>query len=271
MRKLGIPGRKPTRGITIVEILVIFACLALLAAILFPLFSHLRETAYRTKCASNMLQLTRAFQTYSQDWSDYWPCPGGLRGDYAYWHQSGTGGLSRYVKQSGYRSIWCCPLMPEWKSYYPPRSYTMNSYLREPMDVEYTGYPGDCKSILKGIRTSNIPQMNRTILIFEGLPLRVGWENDPLYVYIYRCCNWTGVKGYSALEYPAYTIDPGHPWHGRISNYVYTDGHLAARPPGIRTVGKLSTHREMYEWYVDKGRFETKIWPIYKTLGAAYE
>jgi prepilin-type processing-associated H-X9-DG protein len=269
--KLGIPGHKPTRGITVVEILVILACMALLAAILFPLFSHLRETAYRTKCASNMMQLTRAFQTYAQDWSDYWPCPGGRVGDYAYWHQTGNGGLESYVKQRDRKSVWCCPLMPEWKSIYDPRSYCMNSYLRNRIDIEYPTCCNPDKDLMTGIRASSIPEMDRTILLFEGLPLRVEWEGDPDYVYIYRCCNWTGVKGYSPLLYPMYTIDPGRPWHGRVSNYVYTDGHLAARPPGSRTVGKLSTHKEMYEWYVDKDIFETVKWPVYARAGAAYE
>ena len=266
MGKLGIPGRKPTRGITIVEILVIFACLALLAAILFPLFSHVRQAGYQTKCASNMLQLTRAFQTYSQDWSDYWPSPGGIMGDFAYWSQTGSGGLSTYVKQRGYRSVWCCPLMPEWEGKYDPRSYSMNSYLREPADCEFPG----CTGLFKGIRTSNIPKMNRTILLFEGLPLVPGWdERHPYYVYIYRCCNWTGVKGY--YQKLTYTIDPARPWHGKRNNYVYTDGHLSARPPGRKTIGELSTHKEMYEWYVDKGRFETKLWPVWAKQGAPYE
>lgn len=269
MHGLAARSRANARGITIVEILIVVACFALLAGILLPILSHIREVGYRTKCASQMLQFASAFQTYSQDWSDYLPCPGGLRGDDAYWHQSGQGGLMRYVKQSGHKSIWCCPKMPEWKSEYPARSYCMNSYLREPADIEYY----TCTSIRKGIRITNIPRMNQTILIFEGLPLRIGFEKDPDpdYVYIYRCCNWTGVKGYSALQWPKYSIDPGRPWHGRVSNYIYCDGHLVVRRPGTKTVGLLSTHKEMYDWYVDKGGFETVKWPKYKLAGAPYQ
>lgn len=267
MGRLGIHAVAQRRGITVVEILVIIACIALLASILFPLFVRMREAGYQTRCASNMQQLARAFQTYAQDWSDYWPCPGGRAGDYAYWHQSGKGGLAGYVKQTGYHSVWCCPLMPEWKSYYPPRSYCMNSYLREPHDIEYPS----CTSVMKGIRTSSIPKMGATILIFEGLPLKVGWESNAEYIYIYRCCNWSGVKGYSALVYPTHTIDPGNPWHRRVSNYVYADGHIAARRPGARSVAKLSTHKEMYDWYVDKNAFESVTWPKFKLMGAPFE
>lgn len=253
-----------SRGITIVEILVILACLAILAGILLPILAHVREAGFRTKCAANMQQLANAFQTYAQDWSDYWPCPGGLKGDYAYWHQSGQGGLTRYVKQKGYHSIWCCPKMPEWGSYYPPRTYCMNSYLREPEDCEYP----TCTLIKKGIRTSNIRAMNSTVLLFEGVPLTVGWEENSYYVYIYRCCNWSRVKGF----YPniLHTIDPGRPWHLRANNYVYCDGHLATRPPGRKTAGELSTYKEMREWYVDKTKFEQR-WAAGKYPGAPKE
>jgi prepilin-type processing-associated H-X9-DG protein len=144
--------------------------------------------------------------------------------------------------------------MPDWKSFlYAPRTYTMNSYLREPADKEYP----TCTSVLKGIRVQDITQSRNTVLLFEGIPLTVGWENDPYYVYIYRCCNWTRVKGYYSKV--AYTIDPGNPWHGRFSNYVYCDGHLKARPPGKYYAPELSTHKEMCEWYVDKAYFE-RLW-----------
>lgn len=262
------PGSKTRRGFSLVEILVVIAALAILAAILFPMFGRMRAAGYQTKCASNMQQLASAFQTYSQDWEDYWPCPGGLAGDYAYWHQTGNGGLEGYVKQRSHKSVWCCPLMPEWKSIYDPRSYCMNSYLREPADKEYR----TCVSVLKGIRTSNIPSSNTTILVFEGLPLRVKWEGDPDYVYIYRCCNWTGVKGYSPLSYPKYTFNPGRPWHGRLNNYLYCDGHLRARAPGRCTISSLSSHDEMREWYVDKVRYDAVTWPYWRDkFHAPYE
>ena len=274
MGKRSIDRRIRNSGITIVEILVILACLALLAGILLPIFAYVRELGYRTKCASNMEQLAKAFQTYSQDWSDYWPCPGGLVGNRSYWSQSGGKGIEGYLKQRGKRSVFCCPGMPDWRSsIYGARTYTMNSYLREPADVEYD-YNDDrkgCNSILKGIRTSNIPKMNGTVLLFEGLPLTCGWENTGYYVYIYRCCNWTGAKGYDPKLTSPYVIGAGRPWHGKMNNYIYADGHLVTRQPGRKTAGVLSTHREMLDWYVDKQRFETKLWPTWAKQGVPLE
>ncbi len=111
-------------GWSLVEILVIVACLAILAGILFPVFARARRLAYQTRCASNLQQLANAFHTYAQDWNDRWPAPGGLVGDRSYWSQtSPAGGINPYIKQRGSRSVFCCPLMPDWKSsVYGPRT-----------------------------------------------------------------------------------------------------------------------------------------------------
>jgi prepilin-type processing-associated H-X9-DG protein len=267
-------GKRYARGWSLVEMLVVVAGIAILAGILFPVFGRARRVAYQMKCASNLQQLSDAFHTYATDWDDRWPCPGGLVGDRSYWSQSGNGGIEGYVKQRGNGSVFCCPLMPNWRSYYSPRTYTMNSYLRDPADVEYD-YNHDgvgCVTILKGIRPSNIQRMSETVLLFEGLPLKCGWENISYYVYIYRCCNWTGTKGYNPqARSDNYVSDPGTAWHGLYNNYLYCDGHLRARTPGTKTRGVLSTHKEMYEWYVDKVRFETQLWPAWARQGVPYE
>jgi prepilin-type N-terminal cleavage/methylation domain-containing protein len=272
MQRLGdldLSGKRVRGGFSLVEILVVLACVAILAAILFPMFARVREAGYQTRCAANLRQLGLAFSDYAQDWNDYWPCPGGRAGDYAYWHQSANGGLVGYVRQHGYKTVWCCPTMPTWLSKYPPRSYTMNSYLRKWTDVEYPGCCGLDKDLLTGVCGNQVSNPSRTILLFEGLPLTWGWEGSGYYIYIYRCCNWTGVKGF----YPklAYTIDPASPWHRKCNNYLYADCHLTARRPGRKTSGELSTYKEMYEWYVDKARFESKLWPQYSKQGAPRE
>jgi prepilin-type N-terminal cleavage/methylation domain-containing protein/prepilin-type processing-associated H-X9-DG protein len=57
-------------GFTLIEILIVVAILALLAAILFPVFSRARENARRTSCASNLRQLATAATMYSQDYDE---------------------------------------------------------------------------------------------------------------------------------------------------------------------------------------------------------
>lgn len=55
------------RGFTLIELLVVIAIIALLAAILFPVFARVRENARKTACLSNLKQLGLAFHQYTQD------------------------------------------------------------------------------------------------------------------------------------------------------------------------------------------------------------
>ena len=58
------------RGFTLIELLVVIAIIAILAAILFPVFARAREKARQTSCLSNMKQLGLAFMMYAQDYDE---------------------------------------------------------------------------------------------------------------------------------------------------------------------------------------------------------
>jgi prepilin-type N-terminal cleavage/methylation domain-containing protein len=61
-------------GFTLIELLVVIAIIAILAAILFPVFARAREQARKTSCLSNMKQLGLAALMYAQDYDETWPC-----------------------------------------------------------------------------------------------------------------------------------------------------------------------------------------------------
>ncbi len=61
------------RGFTLIELLVVIAIIAILAAILFPVFAKAREAARKASCLSNVRQITAAFTMYAQDWHETLP------------------------------------------------------------------------------------------------------------------------------------------------------------------------------------------------------
>lgn len=60
-------------GFTLIELLIVIAIIALLAAILFPVFNRARENARRASCMSNMKQLGLALTMYTQDYDETLP------------------------------------------------------------------------------------------------------------------------------------------------------------------------------------------------------
>jgi len=61
------------RGFTLIELLVVIAIIAILAAILFPVFAQAREAARKATCTSNMKQLGTAVMMYVQDYDEIYP------------------------------------------------------------------------------------------------------------------------------------------------------------------------------------------------------
>lgn len=94
---------------TLIELLVVIAIIAILAAILFPVFAQAREKARNISCISNLRQLGTAFQMYLQDFDEkvmsrYDACPqtGPVNADQKLW----TASLQPYVKN---KQIMICP------------------------------------------------------------------------------------------------------------------------------------------------------------------
>jgi prepilin-type N-terminal cleavage/methylation domain-containing protein/prepilin-type processing-associated H-X9-DG protein len=68
-------SRNTGRGFTLIELLVVIAIIAILAAILFPVFAQAREAARTSSCLSNAKQISLAILAYIQDYDELFPTP----------------------------------------------------------------------------------------------------------------------------------------------------------------------------------------------------
>ncbi len=94
-------------GFTLIELLVVIAIIAILAAILFPVFAQAREKARQASCISNVKQIALAVTMYTQDFDETYPIVQWW-GDYNWATMKGgwAFAINPYIKNLG---VWKCP------------------------------------------------------------------------------------------------------------------------------------------------------------------
>ena len=218
LKKVAHP--KKHRGFTLVELLTVIAIIALLAAILFPVFARARENARRASCQSNLKQIGLGIQQYTQDFDEHLP-PARTDGvDDVVWPVL----IQPYVKST---QIFACPSVTDRVStmtYTPnatynipaiPRSYLCNGdstyaaaddpgpVLQRPMNQAGYGSGGALLASLENSAT--------TILVGEnGKTAEQKFFN---YTYILSTTGKTLTN------------------HLGTSNWLFADGHVKALKP----------------------------------------
>jgi prepilin-type N-terminal cleavage/methylation domain-containing protein len=139
-RRLAMKSSRPStheaKGFTLIELLVVIAIIALLAAILFPVFARARENARRASCQSNLKQLGLGLMQYTQDYDEM--LPAGENTTNGYWGTGWAGGIFPYVKSA---QVYVCPNDTTRGSGTNPHpvSYSYN------INLNYTGCNGGRK------------------------------------------------------------------------------------------------------------------------------
>jgi prepilin-type N-terminal cleavage/methylation domain-containing protein len=161
------------RGFTLIELLVVIAIIAILAAILFPVFAQAREQARMSTCLSNFKQMGLGVQMYVQDWDGTYPMnrisqnPGGSecngKGKMVTWKHE----TQPYVKNVG---VFRCPSNPRNKL--PDETGGDDAYGETVFPISYA-YNGTILWNSLGanppvLREAAIPDTSRYIMLIES-------------------------------------------------------------------------------------------------------
>ncbi len=183
------------RGFTLIELLVVIAIIAILAAILFPVFARAREKARQTSCLSNVKSLVLGALMYAQDHDEVLPFAHSY-GDW--WYES----LEPYLKNT---QILTCPSKRAY-----PIGYAWN----------YNG----C-----GYQPGTTWSPTRTGAIYDGCTLGIYLSPGPSQT-IMLADNWVGGSSSQRL-YLYRQIDRREGRHNGTDNYGFVDGHAKALAP----------------------------------------
>ncbi len=205
------------RGFTLIELLVVIAIIAILAAILFPVFARAREKARQASCSSNVKQLTLGLLMYCQDYdeklphcrypdSTYSPSPFTGTNTTLSWAQV----TLPYVKN---RQIFVCPSDERARPYYTNGATTNMecwSYARN-----YGYFNGTGKAtVMADWSLGSFQEPSTTILLGEP---------DNCNRCGPRTANWPADGGSSVDTQMGGYLDPRH---NDGFNFSFHDGHV---------------------------------------------
>lgn len=204
------------RGFTLVERLVVVAIIAILAAILFPVFSKAREKAKQTRCINNLRQCSTAFAVYAQDW-DGWVL------GYNYIQSTNTEiTWASCLVNSGYLGTMNVTVCPSYPPYYwdisnGPRAGQIYGWNKESQEL-YPGYIFTSGIDNNYLNLYKIDKPEQFITIADSIGAKPEWATYQKQSYVF---NFSGS-----------TAGVIHLRHNGLACAIFADGHVSACDKG---------------------------------------
>jgi prepilin-type N-terminal cleavage/methylation domain-containing protein len=237
MSRQRIAGRRYETGFTLIELLVVIAIIAILAAILFPVFARARENARRASCISNLKQLGLAFMMYTQDYDEQLPINGYSTASNPF-TTSWDIGIAPYtgikVQNGASPEIFRCPSDTSVDN---RRSYSMVYTGNYASDGGASGLLGWDSSIsfMVGVKLAAIPEPPMTILLAEHPSSPSGVT--PVYSNIFGTYSGSYVQGIGSAANHQAQGNPDHQLHFDGWDYLFADGHVKWLRPDATMAG----------------------------------
>ena len=238
-------------GFTLIELLVVIAIIALLAAILFPVFARARENARRASCQSNLKQMGLGILQYTGDNDELYPlrrfAPFGTGAAY-----SSSDGSQRDYDQNSWRTsiqpyikstqLFSCPSNTDnSKATYDPefaRSYAANwAYGADLVDRGVFN-----QTTPRALAEMASPAQTIAVCEIKGVPyVAFNVERPTSPSYSDAGTGGGTSAGYGEMLYVG---------HLSTSNYLFADGHVKAMRP-------TATGTPLNLWYADNTALST--------------
>ncbi|HLK57544.1 MAG TPA: DUF1559 domain-containing protein [Chthonomonadaceae bacterium] len=243
-----------SKAFTLIELLVVIAIIAILAAILFPVFAQAREKARQTSCLSNTKQLGLAILQYVQDYDETFPKSHGNNGksapNFDIWSDSWAVVVQPYIKNY---DVLRCPddgnkLAPAaWMGI--AISYDVNQ--DDDFTNQWIAYgpfgmgsvPGDFWNY-DSLTLAALTEPTDSIMLAErhnADAVMAGTENATAYQSSFTETSWVGAIDGVPYLIPDGTRPPApYPYgpngavsatHSGLANFLFCDGHSKAMKP----------------------------------------
>jgi prepilin-type N-terminal cleavage/methylation domain-containing protein/prepilin-type processing-associated H-X9-DG protein len=209
---------KRERGFTLIELLVVIAIIAILAAILFPVFARARENARKSTCQSNLKQLANGVTMYMQDYDEMVPreVSWTYSGSFPHWHDL----VFPYVKNA---QVFDCPsanrsglnVQPAppggttwWSANVPRSGYGINFFLCSYDPGSWKGSPS---------KLAHVPRPAEAFIVADAAhPNNLCWNVRNVIAFANEC----------AIDCNPTRADVKNTRHTEGSNIAFLDGHV---------------------------------------------